>query len=467
MTRPSMHQPNVLYLHSHDTGRYIQPYGHRVDTPRLQALAESGVVFRHAFAAAPACAPSRAALLTGQAAHSAGMDGLTMSGFEIDCRQHVAAVLNDAGYVTGLAGFQHVVRDEDRDRLPYTHRKPAQGFTTEQWAGGFLRDRALDGQPFFLDVGFMETHRKGPDFWRDEDIPIDARYVSPPARFPDTPEVRLDWARYLASAQSLDRRIGSVLDALAEHGLDRNTLVIFTTDHGLAFPGIKPNATEEGLAVSLIMAGPPLGQMKGEVCDALIWQPDLYPTLCELAQTPTPPWVQARSLWPLLRGEADSLHEAVFGEVTYHGRYDPQRTVRTPRYRLVERFDDEPYPGQRIHDHTDEGPTRELWKRSGWHAVEVPRVQLYDTVFDPMCMNNLAADPDRADVLNHLRRRLRDWMRETGDKLLDGPIPLPGGRDFGRGSDGSIIALPPPDQRVSATTRRPTESAPAILADAT
>ena len=53
-----MMRPNIVYIHSHDTGRYIQPYGHGVDTPRLQRLAEEGVLFRKAFTAAPTCSLS-------------------------------------------------------------------------------------------------------------------------------------------------------------------------------------------------------------------------------------------------------------------------------------------------------------------------------------------------------------------------------------------------------------------------
>src|SRR6188472_1598158 len=100
---------NVLYLHSHDTGRYLQPYGHGCETPNLQRLAEQGVLFRNAYSAAPTCSPSRAALLTGQSPHSAGMLGLAHRGFRLhDPTQHLAAVLRDNGYRTALAGMQHV-----------------------------------------------------------------------------------------------------------------------------------------------------------------------------------------------------------------------------------------------------------------------------------------------------------------------------------------------------------------------
>ena len=76
-----MPKPNILYIHSHDTGRYLQPYGHAIPTPNLQRLAEQGILFRRAYCAAPTCSPSRAALLTGQSPHSAGMLGLANRGF--------------------------------------------------------------------------------------------------------------------------------------------------------------------------------------------------------------------------------------------------------------------------------------------------------------------------------------------------------------------------------------------------
>ena len=104
-----MPRPNILYIHSHDTGRYISPYGHAVPTPNLQNLAEAGVLFRRAYCAAPTCSPSRAALLTGQSPHSAGMLGLANRGFQLgDFRQHIIHTLKGAGYTSALAGIQHV-----------------------------------------------------------------------------------------------------------------------------------------------------------------------------------------------------------------------------------------------------------------------------------------------------------------------------------------------------------------------
>jgi N-sulfoglucosamine sulfohydrolase len=91
-------RPNILYLHSHDTGRHVQPYGAAVETPRIQRLAEEGIAFRRAFCAASTCSASRACLLTGQYAHTNGMMGLAHRGWSLmDYRHHIVHTLHEAG----------------------------------------------------------------------------------------------------------------------------------------------------------------------------------------------------------------------------------------------------------------------------------------------------------------------------------------------------------------------------------
>ena len=114
--------PNILYIHSHDTGRYVQPYGHTVTTPHIQHLAEQGILFRKAFSAAPICSPSRSALVTGQCPHSNGMVGLANPGcgFELkDYRHHIIHTLRQAGYYSALIGRQHIA--EDSKVIGYDH----------------------------------------------------------------------------------------------------------------------------------------------------------------------------------------------------------------------------------------------------------------------------------------------------------------------------------------------------------
>ena len=103
---------NVLYIHSHDTGRYVQPYGHAIPTPNIQWLADQGVMFRNAFCAAPSCSGSRAALLTGEYCHTNGMIGLAHRGFRLrDLDHQLVRVLMAHGYHSELIGEQHISAD--------------------------------------------------------------------------------------------------------------------------------------------------------------------------------------------------------------------------------------------------------------------------------------------------------------------------------------------------------------------
>ena len=128
-------RPNILYVHSHDTGRYIQSYGFDVPTPNLHRIGSEGVLFRQAFSAAPTCSPSRAALLTGMCPHSSGMLGLAHRGFVLnDYRQHVLHTLRGAGYTSTLIGLQHVARAPET--IGYDRSEQFPGSHVEQVAPG-------------------------------------------------------------------------------------------------------------------------------------------------------------------------------------------------------------------------------------------------------------------------------------------------------------------------------------------
>lgn len=413
-------RPNILYIHSHDTGRYIQPFGHNVPTPNIQRLAEQGVLFRQNYSVAPTCSPSRAGLVTGMCAHSAGMIGLAHRGFQLkDYSQHLVHTLRTAGYRSTLIGVQHVAPRAAMigyDEIVPLKSEDAVDVTPA--AVAFL-DRAPQ-QPFFLSVGFAETHREYHHAGPQED----ERYTLPPAPLPDTPETRRDMADFKASARILDAGMGQVFAALDRNGLAENTLVICTTDHGLAFPMMKCNLTQHGVGVSLIMRGPG-GFAGGRVCDALVSHIDLYPTLCELLEIAPPAWLQGRSLLPLIRGEAEEINEAVYAESTYHAAYEPQRTVRTKRYSYIRRFGGRATP---VLPNLDDSRSKTLWLQRGWGEHELAAEQLYDLTFDPCESCNIANDPAMADVLADMRARLDAWMRRTDDPLLGGePVPAPKG----------------------------------------
>lgn len=411
--------PNILYLHSHDTGRYVQPYGHPVPTPNIQRLADQGILFRRAFCAAPTCSASRACLLTGQYGHNNGMLGLAHRGWSLnDYRQHIVHPLHDAGYHSVLIGEQHIAKRPDIigfDRvvkIETTHVESVAPVASE-----LLGDPPPE--PFFMSVGFFETHR---DFLDPPSL-RDTLYSLPPPNLPDTPETRRDMAAYKASARSLDQGVGAVLEALDLHGLADDTLIIFTTDHGLAFPGAKATLFDRGLGVMLILRGPG-GFSGGKVHDALVSHLDIYPTLCEAVGIERPSFLQGLSLLPIVRGEATSIRDTLFAEMTWHAAYEPQRAVRTDRWKYIRRFGQRTKP---VLCNCDDSPSKDLLLSLGWAERTLAMEQLYDLAFDPNEAFNLVDEPSCADTLQELRGRLLAWMQETEDPLLHGdPAPPPG-----------------------------------------
>lgn len=430
--------PNILYLNSHDTGRYIEPYGHPVSTPHLLAFAREGVLFRQAFSVSPTCSPSRAALLTGQYPHRCGMHGLASPdwGYTLGRPQnHLAHQLGAAGYLTVLAGVQHLAKAPVSDVRSLGH----QVFLNEEEIGedvpdlheraaAFIHGNSGTGRPWYLEVGFDETHRQGPGdgtrfskHHHYDPAALDSRYCRPPAIYPDLPETRADWASYQAGVQRLDARIGRVLAALDRSGQAANTLVVITTDHGLPWPGMKCSLTDHGTGVLLMIRGPG-GFAGGRVLDALVSHLDLYPTLCDLAGIARPAWLEGRSLLPLVRGETAALHDALFTQQGWHEIAEPMRAVRTTRHKYIRRHDP---VGPRV-ENCDAGPSRTVLEKSGWFNRPLGHEQLFDLMLDPLERSNLAADPACAGILAALRRALDDWMQRTNDPLLSGrPVPPP------------------------------------------
>ena len=417
-------RPNIVYLHTHDTGRFVSPYGAPVPTPRLQRFAEEGVVFRQAFSAAPTCSPSRAALLTGQAPHSAGMTGLAHRGHGLtDPGQHLAHTLAGAGYHTAMVGQQHVNDPLDHTALGYAELLPSTGPRAAELLPGVLQflGRGHDRR-FFLSVGLFETHTM-PDGGGTFGYPgADESYVAPPPGLPSTPETRSDTASFRSAALVADSAYGEILDAIDDAGLRDSTLVVITTDHGVALPGMKGTLTDAGTGVLLIMRGPG-GFTGGRLCESLVSQIDLFPTFCDLLQIPPPAWLQGRSLLPVVR-DGREVNEVVFSESTYHVSYQPQRCVRSRRWSYMRDFSDWHRP--RLAN-VDDSASKDLWVGAGWADRPVAGERLHDLVLDPLEQVNLVDDPAYADVLTDLRARLWAWMERTADPLLAGPVAHPPG----------------------------------------
>ncbi|MEX0775184.1 MAG: sulfatase [Phycisphaeraceae bacterium] len=440
-----MPHPNILYLHSHDTGRCIQPYGYPVETPNLQRLAQEGVLFRHAFCANPTCSPSRAALLTGTWSHCNGMVGLAHRGSRLnDYKQHLIHALKPLGYHTALCGIQHIAdknggdvgqiigydevlpTTEAPDSVQASHKQGRIDLGRAHAAAEFL-GRKHD-RPFFLAVGFFTTHRTGEGWHNGEASPLgDPRHVRPPAILPDTPQTRQDFADYAVAVNNLDHYMGLVLDALDHAGLADNTLVICTTDHGVAFPFHKCHLTDHGLGVSLMLRGPgargPMTQASftgGKVIDPMVTHLDIYPTICDVVGIDRPAWLQGQSLCPLAAGKVTQLHEEIFAEVNYHAAYEPMRAVRTATHKYIRRYQVLPHP---VLSNMDRSPSKELLLAHGLQHRAQVREELYDLIFDPQERHNRVNDATLAATLTDLRQRLDAWMQRTSDPLLHGPVP--------------------------------------------
>jgi arylsulfatase A-like enzyme len=419
MTSSQPKRPNILYLHSHDTGRYVQPYGEAVPMPNVQALADQGLLFRQAYCAAPTCSASRACLLTGQYGQSNGMLGLAHRGWSLkDYSHHLVHTLRRAGYKSILIGEQHIAKDPARIgfdevlKIPTTHVQTVAPRAMEVLAQEHDR-------PLFLSVGFFETHREflTPGSLRD------VQYSKPPANLPDTPEVRSDIAAFKASARSLDQGVGMVLNALDSSGMADDTLIIFTTDHGMPFPGAKATLYDRGLGVMLILRGPaPFNG--GRIVDSLVSHIDVFPTICEYLEIERPPFLQGVSLMPVAQGTAAQVREEIFAGSTWHAAYEPQRAIRTTRHKYIRRWGERRTP---VLPNTDDGPSKDLLLRLGWAEHEIPAEQLYDLAFDPNEAENLVEDPAHAAILDELRSRLLEWMRDTEDPLLAGHVDPPAG----------------------------------------
>lgn len=417
---------NFIYIHTHDSGRYIEPYGIAAKNPSLSALAREGTIFRNMYCCAPTCSPSRSAMLTGQSPHNCGMLGLAHRGFSLARpEEHLSNYLRLNGYRTALFGIQHEAANCDIDTMGYCdviNRQGEDGVETDynnlEEVKDFLARHKNSNQPFFVSYGLNNTHKPWPKAENPE-----PEYVMVPFPIADTPETRMEYCDYLESLSVVDRCVGGVLEALRENKLWENTIVLFTTDHGLALPNMKCNLYDTGIGVSFILRIP--GQDRA-VCDALCSQIDLYPTVCELLGLEKPEFLQGKSLMPLLNHSMDEINDFVFSEVTFHATYQPMRSVRSKKYKLIRFYDggNEARPAN-----IDAGEAKDLYLDTKYFYKSKPCELFFDLYADPAERVNLAGDPLYEEEYNRHVKALEDWQERTCDPVVCGVSML----DMGRG----------------------------------
>jgi arylsulfatase A-like enzyme len=245
-----------------------------------------------------------------------------------------------------------------------------------------------------------------------------------PPHLPDVPAIRKSLGRFQGAIRFLDGYFQQLLDAVERLGLSENTLVIFTTDHGIAGLRAKGTLYDAGTEIALMMRLP--GVIKQDlVFSELIQNIDITPTILEAAGVPIPNTMQGKSFWSLLTGQDYKPHDDIVIERTWHGDYDPMRAVRTPRYHYIRNFAENPkkawMPAEMpISEEAIEGSRYHVWPPK---VNPRGKEELFDIVNDPNEFTDLADDPAYQEIKYELASRLDRWMQETEDPLLDGPIP--------------------------------------------
>lgn len=436
---------NIVYIHTHDSGRYIDPYGHNIGTPHLMNFAKEATLFRHAHCAGPTCSPSRAGLLTGRFPHEVGVLGLAHRGFPLKRKdQHLANHLKSQGYETVLCGVQHEARWNEIEGLGYEQilsdkpeKESPDTFGNKDRLNALkvaelLMKRKKSEKPFFLSFGMTHTHRPHQPNDGTLEEKIDERFITVPSPIYDNAEGRKDFAEYMVSARRMDANAGIVLKALKDHGYEDDTIIFFTTDHGIAYYKMKCNLHDTGTGVSLMVKYPG-NPSAGQVKDSLVSHIDMFPTLCDLAGVKKPDWLRGKNLKPIFENESEKVNDEVFAEVTYHAGYEPMRSVRSKRYKLIRRFEEQPKLNAPNWD--GGGAHKDFMLKQGFLDFKYQNTYLYDLYRDPMEGENLFGHPEYQSVANELSEKLENWMRETEDPLLQGPVPAPIGAKINSDSD--------------------------------
>ncbi|MEK7408223.1 MAG: sulfatase [Acidobacteriota bacterium] len=422
-------RPNILFCIADDWAfPHAGIYGDKVvQTPVFDRVARQGVLFTHAFSAAPSCTPSRAAIVTGQAPHRLE-EGGNLWGFLPKKFPVYTELLEAAGYAVGFTRKGWGPGDFGAGGRA---RNPA-GQPFKDFAG-FLKAAPAD-RPFCFWFGSTDPHRA---YERDSGVKSGMRPedVTVPPFWPDTPEVRRDILDYYFEVQRFDREVGELLQLVEAAGKSENTLVIITADNGWPFPRAKANLYDAGTRQPFAVRWP--ARVKaGRTIDDFVTLADLAPTFLEAAGLKPLAEMTGRSVLGLATGaEKPGRRNQVFVERERHANVRkgdqsyPARAVRTREFLYIRNLradrwpagDPELYHSVGPFGDCDDSPTKQyiLARRDEKHFrlcfEKRPAEELYDLRKDPHQLDNVAGRPQYAAARRRLRETLDRWMRETAD----------------------------------------------------
>jgi arylsulfatase A-like enzyme len=430
-------RPNILLIMADNwSWPHAGVLGDRLcKTPTFDQLARDGVLFTHAFAPHPSCAPSRAAMLTGKVSHRLE-DGANLWG-RLPAKFTVYPdVLEQAGYTVGHAGKGWApgsVEESGRKRNP--------GGPKFASLGDFLEQQPA-GKPFFFWFSSSHPHRSWLD-GRQHKAGMKPEDAEVPPHLPDRPVVRDDILNYSCEVIEFDRQAGEMLRQLQDRGVLENTLVVMTSDNGWQMPRGLANCYDSGTRIPLVLRW--TAKIKsGAKVDAFVSLTDLAATFLESAGITPPADMDARSLLPLARGETQPHRDAVFVERERHANVRkgdlsyPMRGIRTREFLYLRNVrpdrwpvgDPEYYWSVGEFGDVDYTPTKRLLLANADDTelaryfqsifAKRPAEELYDLLKDPGQVHNVAADPAYAGQLKRLRERVTQWMQATGDPRAQG-----------------------------------------------
>jgi arylsulfatase A-like enzyme len=280
----------------------------------------------------------------------------------------------------------------------------------------FFEHHQDDDKPFYLCIGDVNVHRP---FGIGGD-PVDPKGVIVPPYLPDNEIVREDLSQFYGAIQGVDNCIGNILKQLDVFNLIENTLFIYTTDHGEAYPRAKCTLYDPGLKTLLLMSWPRSNILhKNKIYNQMISNIDLLPTLLDLTGAKIPKNIEGRSFIPLLMGETEIFREYIYSEQSFHDYYDPIRSIRTKEFKFIINFEKSEIQYQIGMDMQQDAIGKYMLK---YINKSRPNEELYDLIEDPNEIYNLIDDPSYKDIAKELKDKLFEWMKRTDDPILKGKI---------------------------------------------
>lgn len=416
-------QPNIVFILADDATNWdFGSYGSDdAITPNIDKLAEEGLKFNRCYQAAPMCSPTRNNIYTGLYPLNSG--AYPNHTFAQEGTKSIVHYLEPLGYRVAFTGKRHIA--------------PVEVFPFEYLCNGgldfnavekFLQEVNESGTPFALMINSHEPHLP----WNMGDTSLfNPETITLPPNFVDTKETREAYVRYLAEINYLDVEVGKTLELLEKYGFKENTIVVFASEQGSAFPFSKWTLYEAGVKSALIARMPGLIE-PGSETDAIVEYTDLLPSFIDLAGGHIPQNLDGKSLVPLFKDQNEEIKKYAYSIQTTRGigrgsDYYGIRAIVSDKYRYIWNLTPEAEFKNNVNNGGKAGgkwyPSWEEKAEDDPFAQEVitkyrkrPKEELYDVVNDKWCMNNLADNPQYEQIKKELRKELLKWMEECGDK---------------------------------------------------